>query len=84
MVNYAGSPVYNTEGHIILAVVTSRDVTKQKEVEAEREKLLVQLAKEQKLLRRAREQLEERVLRLKLKRTHYSGPSLSQLAVRWA
>ncbi len=42
-VSYGGAPVRDAAGKIILAVVTSRDVTAQKAVEREREQLLAQV-----------------------------------------
>ena len=42
-ISYGGAPVRDKDGNVALAVVTSRDITAQKEAEAEREQLLAQI-----------------------------------------
>ena len=52
-VSYGGAPVRDESGQIVLGIVTSRDITAQKEAEEDRERLMLELQQERGRLQEA-------------------------------
>lgn len=63
-ISYGGAPVRDESGRIALAIVTSRDVTAQKEAERDRERLMPQLHEQNVTLQHLTRELEQESSRL--------------------